>query len=108
MFWPLASGRDCHVPRFVAFPCLGFIFPPVVVRCRFTSSYYEDQLQCRLAGANNCRRPVTAYEGYNDDSHMLAMQVLSLAPSNPCNSDSNRSCYQDQASPLFLNSKRDR
>ncbi len=59
-----------------------------------------------LAGANNCRRPVHCHEGYNDDSHKLAMQVLSLAPSDPCNSDPNRSCHQDQAPPLSSNNRK--
>lgn len=51
-------------------------------------------------GPNNCRRLVYSDEGSIDDSHMLAMQVLSLAPLNLCNSDLNQSCYQDPA-PLF-------
>ena len=40
-----------------------------------------------LARANNCRRPITGYEGSGDDSHALAMRVGSLASAHPCNSD---------------------
>lgn len=51
-----------------------------------------------LAGANNCRRPVNAYEGSVDDSHALAMRVGSLAPLCPCNSDTSHAPLPDCAS----------
>lgn len=90
-----ASGRDCHVPRVASIPRLGFVFPRQSSWYRITLTYCDDRLRCRLAGADNCRRPVNAYGGSGDDSHVLAMRVGSLASTRPCNSDAKRSPSPD-------------
>ena len=51
-----------------------------------------------LAGADNCRRPVSGVEGSVNGSHALAMRVGSLAPLPPCNSDASHAPLPAHAS----------